>query len=223
MSLEIAEKNSLQRQINLLRVALVAMALLWSFQGVHRPGQEMPWKLLWVYLVAAIAIAVIEFATGRASLRINPWLDLAVAGACVVDLSYYGAASCLLFLCVYALVATGKGRQALAATLIAVLGAVGPAWMTIHILAPFGVGPKSLFSPWALAFAYLIGLSLPLSACAAWPLGRREHAHLGASPIGEQDHHRDQFRARSRRRCASDADGFGGRVRLRERLPDVSG
>ena len=178
MSLEIAEKNSLQRQINLLRVALVAMALLWSFQGVHRPGQEMPWKLLWVYLVAAIAIAVIEFATGRASLRINPWLDLAVAGACVVDLSYYGAASCLLFLCVYALVATGKGRQALAATLIAVLGAVGPAWMTIHILAPFGVGPKSLFSPWALAFAYLIGLSLPLSACAAWLLGRREHAHL---------------------------------------------
>jgi len=178
MPLEIAEKNSLQRQFDLLRVALVAMALLWSLQGLNRPGQEMPWQLLSVYLVVAIAIAAFEFAAGRAPLRINPWVDLAVSGVCLADPSYYGAASCLLFLCVYALVATGKPRQALAATLIAVAAAVPPAWMTLHILAPFGAGPKRLYSPLVLALVYLSGLTLPLSACAAWLLGRRERAHV---------------------------------------------
>jgi hypothetical protein len=67
MPLEIAEKNSLQRQINLLRVALVAMALLLSLQGsaparagLERQAVVSCWGFTWWLAVGGSGM--VEFA-----------------------------------------------------------------------------------------------------------------------------------------------------------------
>ena len=177
MPVEITEKNSLQQQINLLRVALVALALVLSRIGADQPGRD-GLLLLGFYLLVALAVVVVEFASGRALLFLPPWLDLFVGLSMLVAPASYAAAFCLLFVCVYALVATGKSRQALAATLIAFLAAPLAAWLTIVLDAPVrhALGARvrlSDLAPWVLS-----GLGAPLSAGAAWLLGRREHSHV---------------------------------------------
>jgi signal transduction histidine kinase len=168
MPLELSEKNSLQRQINLLRVALVSLAMVLSLIGSPRSGTDVLEPLAFYLLVAVVALAG-EFRTTRWSLRIPPWLDLFFAAGNLISPASYGAAYCLLFLCVYALVAAGKARKAVAATLVALLAAISFALVTIIILWPLRID----VIPWLIG-----GLGLPLSACAAWLLGRREYAHV---------------------------------------------
>ena len=174
---EITEKNSLQRQINLLRVAWVSLAMVLSRIGTDRPGRQ-GLELLAFYLVVAMAVVGVEFVTGRALLFLPPWLDLFVGLSLLVAPASYGAACCLLFVCVYALVATGKSRQALAAILVALVAAPLTAWLTVVVDAPVrrALGTRvriSDMAPW-----FLSGLGLPLAGCAAWLLGGREHAHV---------------------------------------------
>jgi signal transduction histidine kinase len=177
MPAEIAEKNSLQRQINLLRVALVSLALAMSVTGTY-PPERSAWHLMVFYLLVAMAVVAVEFATGSALVYLPPWLDLVVALSFLIAPASYGAACCLLFVCVYALVATGKPRQALAATLVGVLAAPLAAWLTIVLDAPVrrALGAQLRFSdiaPW-----FVSGLGVPLTACVAWLLGGRERAHV---------------------------------------------
>jgi len=170
MSLELAEKNSLQRQINLLRVALASLALLLSLGAPASPLEAAP-VVMGFYLLIAVGIVAVEFTTFGAALlisRLNPWLDLCFAASCLFASAYYESACFLLFLCVYALVASARTREALVATLIVLLAAVLAAWMRIHSSGGFNAD---------LAPRLWTAFSLPLAACAGWLMGRRENAH----------------------------------------------
>jgi signal transduction histidine kinase len=175
--LEITEKNSLQRQINLLRVVSVLLAIALAPIGTGR-FERQGLELLAFYLVVATAVVLVEFVTGRALIFLPPWLDLFVGLSFLIAPASYVSACCLFFVCVYALVATGKSRQALAVTVVALLAAPLAGWLTIVLDAPVrrALGTRVGLSDMALWF--LSGLSVPLSAAAAWLLGQREHAHL---------------------------------------------
>ena len=174
MPLEIAVKDNVQRHIDLLRVSLAAMALVLSLRGLHRPG-EIPWQVIAVYLAVASTILAMGFRNGRAAIHINPWFDLCAAAAALADPNFWGAACCLLFLGVYGLVATGKSRPALVATLLISWQRRATVWLTIRALMRFAPS-------WAFRFVFPnydgsgSGVCLPLAAYGGWLLGRREHA-----------------------------------------------
>src|ERR1700689_551125 len=128
--LEITEKNSLQRQINLLRVVSVLLAIALAPIGTGR-FERQGLELLAFYLVVATAVVLVEFVTGRALIFLPPWLDLFVGLSFLIAPASYVSACCLFFVCVYALVATGKSRQALAVTVVALLAAPLAGWLTI--------------------------------------------------------------------------------------------